>query len=276
MDKEVAYLYTGGTIWTRLLVSLWSLRKHWNGRVVVYCATRDEYDSLSDVSRALDLRRVNLDRSDAQGGASLGKLLVIERQEANTLYLDCDTLIAGDLIALFNGPLVLTYNNGKHIASRTRRHLLDEFAGRCQSVDYLIARQLELNPQMVNAGVWSFDPRESSVRGLASIALQLAFGASPLPQYRLCEMGMQLLTGTGIEHALLGQRWNHPPRDTGIPRGDIRVWHYTGSKHCKHRDTFPEWADACLATYDENVGGLAAFPERHDKHTARLIATERP
>jgi len=268
MDREVAYLFTGGTIWTRLIVSLCSLRQHWGGRVAVYCATQDEIDALSVVSSELDICLINLNCPSARRGASEGKLEIIHRATDHTLYLDCDTLVTGDVSDLFAGPLVLTVNNKLRITHRRRVHLFDQFRGKTMAIDYLIGLQMNLHQRMVNAGVWSFNPQQHSIRGLVSIAYQLAFGQMPLPQTRLCEIGMQLLTGTGIEHVLLGQQWNHPSRTTAIARADVRIWHYTGSSHC--RNGFPEWSGAFLDALSRNVGGLADHPDRYDKRAKAL------
>ncbi len=162
-EQQVTYLYAGGTIWTRLVVSLVSLRRHWGGPVVLHCATEHEEALVSRTAKELDVQTSVMECPETVGGGSLGKLLITERANNPTVHLDCDTLVVGTFGELFNGPLVMTEHTGRPIGGRMKKKI-DEFAGSTEYIDSLIAKQKSLNAPMVNGGVWGFVPGSEAIR----------------------------------------------------------------------------------------------------------------
>ena len=108
MTREIAYLMSGRPHLPYLLTSLYTLRNHWEGPVVI-SAWEESFDMVEQIvkdGRLDGIGKIRIaKREPAYRGKNdqfMDKIHMVMASDANTvLYLDADTTIHGDLTPLF-------------------------------------------------------------------------------------------------------------------------------------------------------------------------------
>lgn len=271
----VFYLLSGPAYAARLVASLWSLRKHYSGPVVIY-AVGDKSQSIAreiQSDHRLNVECRDFPRAHRRKNASyLTKLAILQNAPfERTCYLDADTVVAGsidELLAMNNEEQIVatqfaTWTSAhRKVQKRIKNWLRLDTEGKTKSrINRLVRSALRSRPA-VNGGV--FTVRSDSE--LASKWYDLAIiGKTTF----ICdEIALQLL----LHHhprKILDCRWNCSPiyaKDTD----DVRIWHMHGSKHLRE-NARPIWLpiyEECLA---ENVAQIAEWTPAGDRRLKRFI-----
>jgi hypothetical protein len=267
MNQGVVYLNLGTRLMARLLVSLYSLRKHYGGRVCVISG-QDEA-SIWAAGKILEVAG-NLDIMVVKGQ--------FERLAENTAYvaktrlhrftpfdgnvlIDADTLVVGSIDELFpeRDEVVLTRfsnwsSNGQTISGRLVRVL---------HADELVAEQLRSPYPAINTGVIGFRRYTRPVEEWERLtALN--------PSTHLAdEVVMQVLYST-FEHRVLDDRFNLSPLH-GCHFQEPRIWHFHGDRHLLP-ESAKVWLPAFREVWDANLAGIQGWAPGGDARLAEHLA----
>jgi hypothetical protein len=269
--RGVLYYLRGGRHANVLVVSLASLRNHWQGPVCLLCGD-DEAVSLAKRIAADPRLTDNFSWSAFKGdegkrgtGYSTKTLLTGLSPFDETLFIDADTLVVGDLGELWptHGEVVLTQfaswvSNGPRISGRLAKwleHAPDE-----------VYRMSQYAYPAINTGVmaWRGDAgafgrawREMTMRNVGFIVDELA-----------CQ-----LIYPDHDCRVLDDRFNASPIHSERGGGrDVRIWHGHGSKFIKRDAGWELWEPYYRAACELNLAGIADWTPGGDKHLKARLA----
>jgi hypothetical protein len=272
----VVYLLTGEGYAARLVVSMWSLRRTYQGPITVM-ATADAEEQARDIvsDRRLDARLhiVEYAQSNRFPAYATKTTLWQWTPYEVTLQLDADTLVLRSIDRLFHFPersvLLTQFSNWTTATPTIRRRVqawerLELELHEKRYVERLI-RAVSRPWPAVNTGVMAYTRRSrmlSSWRELAHMGRELFIAD---------EVAMQLLMPRW-PHELLDDRWNCSPL-FGVHRKEAHVWHMHGSKHLAGEAAAP-W----LATFEEclqaNIGRIADWAPGGDRLLAEHLSAK--
>jgi len=260
--RRVYYLLTGAGHGPRLVVSLWTLRKHFDGPVVVYTTLPESHLIGAQCARdsRLQVEHRTLPHPRVRRNASyLAKVMLTRTApDSGGLFLDADTLVVGDINPLFaalaEAPFVATrfadWSSSRGIVRRRLgrwRELADRHANPVLFTQWL-DEAIRPHPA-INTGVFAWR-REAEV--LQPWEEWTQFGHR---QFICDEVALQILLPR-FPHQLLDQRFNcspvHGPEET-----DVRVWHFHGDKHLRRNQGRELWLPVFRECLRENPAGLA-------------------
>ncbi|MCP4540272.1 MAG: hypothetical protein GY832_24295 [Chloroflexi bacterium] len=269
MTQGICYLFSGNAVAERLMVSIHSLRDHWQGPVSVL-ATVDDCEEIA--KRAADDLSIDVIRvkplSSGRNSSYLNKSMVPAWTPYDeTLFIDADTLIVGgDLNDLFGHQLTITQfsdwqSQGRRIAKR-----INGFRGKTPAIDALIDEQLAVSYPAINTGVFCFRKNHLPLAKWASITVAAA------GTFISDEIAMQLLQADmeeGEDYRVIDDRWNCSPT-FGTHKDEAKIWHFHGDKHIKKPQGRELWLPAFERTKTANIGGLAEWAGKYDKYVRAM------
>lgn len=248
----VLYFLSGARHGVRLLVSLASLRNHYDGPAAILTTDPDAHKIGKRIASiaSLDVRHIPV-FPDGQRKRNWSFAFKTEIPQYSpfdkTVYLDCDTLVTGSIRELFEGisddRIVVTrfcewITTGRTIARRIRAWQ--------DTHSHLIEDALSFGPA-VNTGVFGFS-RNSSI--LATWSETTKKGQHHfIPD----EVAMQLLI-PHFPHTLLDSRYNCSAKYEANHHPDPRVIHYHGRCHVSKFGL--RWIDEFEAIWESNIGDV--------------------
>ncbi|KKL75072.1 hypothetical protein LCGC14_2058540 [marine sediment metagenome] len=268
MTSGVVYLICGVKVAERLVASAWSLRKHYDGPVTVLCSTDDEQELLSHAATDLGLDLQCIDLSESPHPAYVAKSHIHDwTPYEDTIFLDADTIITGEIDDLFGHRLTLTPNsNWKTTGKRCRRWLQQWETLDNPWINALVAYQVAAPRPFINIGIFAFQ-RDNPDLDIWHRLTQ-RFPEGPLPE----QTAMQLLTSV-ITHRMMDERFNRL-LDIGCTTDDIRIWHYHGNRHYGRSDS-TLWRQAFDEAFIANIGGIRNWAGLYDKHVKYYLRGHR-
>ncbi len=305
--QGVIYSLSGPAYAELLTVSLWSLRQHWPGDVAIFCGPgcREAMEPLYADPRLHPLELIDHElpsvRRHAHYCVKPGIALASPFEE--TIFLDADTIVLGEVDPLFEAPLTVTQfsdwvTTGKIISGRIRQWMEGEPVmlphdtpanpgdlicfGRVISIDpkrgdqprrtmvahpihhELASRCLESPRPAINTGVFAFTH--------AARKALVAWEELTLRGWRHSftdEVALQLL----CEHAgarVVDDRWNHSVQ-FGRHREPI-VRHFHGRKHVRSATGAAIWWPWFEAARAEDIGGIYDWGGQWDSAVGERLA----
>ena len=265
----MVYLLSGTSYAARLLVSIVSLRRHFNGPVVVLTADAAAAQLASQMSseKSLQVTVQSIETMIAGGrkGAYLFKPLLFRHTPfQRCLYLDCDTLIQGPIDELFDLPddrhIGVTQfcgwiTSGRTIAKRIRSWR--------DTHPELVQPAIDFGPA-INTGVFAFTSFSEAFRRWNQVATTGRHHFIP------DEISLQLLLPT-VPHVLHDGRFNCSSRYGDWRADDVRVIHCHGNKHL--RTEFPVWRAAFESVAAANLAGIREWMPAGDRALKRYLKT---
>src|SRR6185369_5880663 len=126
---------TGAAHADRLIVSVWSLRKHYDGPITIYTTQPESHEigRLCAADERLDIEHRTVAQEPARKNSTfLTKLKILPHVPyETTLYLDADTLVVGSPSALFDlepsQPLGVTRFSNWVTSGRIMRRRLEKW-----------------------------------------------------------------------------------------------------------------------------------------------------
>ena len=283
--NQIIYLLSGPGHLPNLVVSLCTLREHYDGPVTVFAWP----ESIEIVRRiASDIRNVAVvPHTPAFHGHSdtycdKTTLIQLMPKDDAVLFLDADTTIHGSLDPLFEyidhyGFTVAQFNGwvttGKTISKRI--NTLKEFA----EIDtFAINRaQKEVWPS-VNTGIFGGRP-DSPVLELWH-RWTTAAKSTFIPDEKVMNVIAPQFVILGQLRIATGGQWNcspmHQPED--LPDDQVIIWHFHGDCNCRPKKSkrgWEMWKPLLQQCVDQNVGGirewLPTLKHKHLKHVLQEI-----
>lgn len=253
LSRGVVYLLTGAKHACRLVVSINSLRRFYRGPVMLMTPSPSRvieqaiaFDSDLDV-HLCEIPRVSKRRNSTYlCKTTLWRHSPFDR----TLLVDADTLFVADPfddIWPNEDEVVLTrfsnwVSNRRPIEKRLRRW---------QSiVPELHAAAIAEPWPAVNTGVisWHKSARSFLEQWESITARRRSF---------ICDELVAQLLYPSVKHRVLDDRFNFSPV-YGHADGDVRIWHFHGSKHLRRRSDVV-WVPEFVFCATQDVGGLKSW-----------------
>ena len=272
MSFGVIFLLTDPQHTTRLVVSIYNLRKFYDGPITLF-TTRAKSAQLTDRLLGDDRLRIDLATAvEADVGMNSSYVtkprLLSQTPYDATLFLDADTLVVGDITELVEAtqqhPLVVTgFCNWttQHPAIRQRFEKWVPLAGSPEDrfdLAELIDFSLRNAVPVVNTGVFGYHRASPVLEHWRKLA---DFGKDTfLPD----EMALQILLPR-VQHFLLNTKYNCARAFMENPV-DIRIWHFVATTHLWHEESRLIWQTAYEECRAQNVAGIRAWSrfERHE------------
>jgi len=252
MNQGVLYLMHGTSPAARLVVSAWSLRKWYVGRIAVVStdAAAEEvcHRIAADPGLGVEHFPVRLERTAKRNWGTLIKSMANQLSPfARTVFLDCDTLVKGDIAALFDLPsdehvAVTQFSNWSTTQPVVRRRIRS-WLDICPE---LVSPALQFGIA-INTGVFAFSSHTTVFERWFSLACAGADKFIP------DEIALQLL----VPHyptAVFDHKYNCSAK-FGSPKDERTVIvHFHGKKHVGRYGAL--WTEAFEDVVSRNVARI--------------------
>lgn len=266
MKRQITYLISGEPHLPYLVASLYTLRRHWTGDVVIH-AWPESYNlavriggdprlGIADVRK----RERQYKRRNAQFFDKINLFQTLDADVA--LYLDCDTTVHGDIELLFDAAaehgFAATQFNDWTTADRKIRGRIESLRQFPDIDPVWISATLGRAWPSVNGGVWACRP-DSPVLPVWE-AWSLAAKATFIPDEKVLHV-LQAKFNRCMTTVCGDGRWNSSPKfqSKTLADCDVVIRHYHGdscvrpSKSKKGFDLWRPLFDECLYA---NLGGV--------------------
>jgi len=267
--RGVLYYNTGRKCVARLLVSLASLRKHYNGPVTLLSEGEESHPLCRRIGEAMgaEVREWDCGVPHGTNRVYLAKTRYHEATPYDlTVAIDTDTLVTGSIDELFDLAEQHTFcvaqlgdwrTNGRSISKRIRQWqgILPDF----------LHQAIAFGPA-INCGVVAFHKDAPIYRDWKDYALM---GRELfIPDEVSCQIILHR-----YPHRVLDGCWNRSCKYDDPFRPGTRIVHYHGKKHC--RQGLPYGGTLWTAAYDEavqqNLAGMRDWSPAGDQHLSRHI-----
>jgi len=257
-NRGVVYLFTGIKFAERMVVSLTTLRDHWDGPVTV-CCTEDDCAEILGKLGSLNLNVMRTQRVQGKRSSYLTKPLIPTwTPYQQTVFIDGDTLVEGRFDELFEAALTITQFGDWISTGRRMSGRISGWRGLSPRIDELVRQQLSREYPAINTGVFGFH------KGYIRLAEWHEITQAGMGKMMTDELAMQLLHGDLPECRVVDDRFNCSPL-YGARETDVRIRHCHGNKHIKKPQGLAVWWPAFERCYRENVGGLRKWAGQFDK-----------
>lgn len=243
MSAGVIYYNVGQACLVRLLVSIYSLKQHYNGPITIISEGVESDTICTKIATAtgVDLQHSTFNTDGNKNHPFLAKTKINEvAPYDHNVFIDSDTVILGKIDELFNdSPFTITRmaewsTNGNKISGRIRNwsKICPDFIQ--PALDY---------GKAINTGIFAFKKDASIFKEWYDLTLKNRNTFIP------DEVSCQILLPRH-QHIVLDCRFNYSCKH-GPNIDDIRIIHYHGKKHC--RIGLPYNADKWMKVYSEVV-----------------------
>jgi hypothetical protein len=253
--RGVIYAHAGKACLARLIVSLHSLRKHWNGPVTVFQEDTAEPE-LNAVCKELDVTITEYEGKGYNNYTKKCHANLLTEYDVN-MYLDADTLVVGPLDEFFelvekHDLVFVNFSNwtpkGNIIGGRIRRW----------EKLYPEATATALNyPVALNTGSYGFKKNHPFLEGWLNTSAEGGKEGIPLTD----ELAAQLLVQF-FPHYVASIEWGYSVRfgESLMPIEKARIIHYHGRKHSGNNACQKLWRQEFEEIYKK--WGMKAWDDR--------------
>lgn len=268
-SRGVIYFNHGDRHLARLIVSIFSLRKHYGGPVTVM-STAAGWEHLAqrlvDPRLRADVQIAELSHAPRHACYVTKSTLWRQSPYGATVQLDSDTIVAGSIDPLFDAAeksLVITAFSNWTVRKKIISDRLDKWR---RDYPQKVAACLQQNSRAVNTGVLAYSDISSHSLGAWEMLTTENW------RHFICdEIAMQILI-TDTEHIMLDDRWNCSPL-YGHHSSEAVIWHFHGSKHLRP-EAKPIWWRVYESCRDLNVGSIRDWTPAGDKRLAEFLARQ--
>jgi hypothetical protein len=243
MSAGVIYYNVGESCVVRLLVSIYSLKRHYNGPITIISEGVESDALCSKVAQTMNvtLKHAIFDTNGPKNHPFLAKTKINQVAPYDyNVFIDADTLVVGRIDELFNTAQFTITRMAEWSTNGTKiSHRIKNWSNICPD---LIEPALNYK-KAINTGIFAF-VRDATIFN-EWYGLTLKNRDTFIPD----EISCQLLLPKH-SHNLLDCRFNWSCK-YGPDIDDIRIIHFHGRKHC--RPGLPFNADKWVKVYNEVV-----------------------
>jgi len=266
-SKGVVYYNKGTKCIPRLIVSIMTLRKHYQGNVTIFLEGEHPKGLPESLQKEFNVRVVYRPSAQITTGTLVHKIEIsMEDPYDLNVWLDADTLVAGSFDELFemarDVDLVITHFAGWKSSGGTIRRRIERYREKCP--DYMDAA-IAYGPA-INTGVYAWKKGSVFFKewiDLAKWGDDKMFIADEvacqvlLPRYKI-----------GVAAPKFNVSVAHDPGTQ-----DARIIHYHGKKHCKEYPLCDLWFAAYEEALQKNLCDIRRFTAREcgDKRLSRFM-----
>lgn len=263
MSNGVLYLLTGPKAAVRLVCSIWTLRKHYDGPIAVAVATDSHrYGCCLVADKRLGIDIIPIGETPKLRNATYVLKSSVWRFTPfdETVFLDADTTVHGPIDELWGAPLTLTrFSAWTTLTKRIRGRILKLVNAQKDRV----MRALFKEYPAVNTGIFAFQKDNPDLRVWEEVTQNHRI-------FMADELVMQILVPE-FNVRWLDDRYNYSALyGASDPDGAV-IRHYHGKKHC-HEKAVPVWGpiyDECIR---EDVAGLSQWTPAHDRRLGAWLS----
>ncbi len=271
MKRQVAYLMSGEAHLPYLVCSLWTLRKHWDGDVVIH-AWPESFDKVDEIAKDDRLRITTIHKREPavrkhKSTQSLDKMRVVQSMKGRAdvvMYIDADTTIHKPIDDLFEWGHKFSFaatqfcdwvSTGSKISHRIRK--LRDYP----EIDQKLVEQLLVEKwPSVNSGIFAARP-DSPVFNIYYDWTLAAKGVFIADEVVLHTM-QPLFHPSNQMVTIKGGAWNcsamYQPKS--LKDEDVIIYHYHGDSNVKPKTKsqrgFDLWWPIYQECLKENIGRI--------------------
>lgn len=251
--QGIIYYNRGQSCIVRLMVSIQSLRKFYDGNITILMENYD-YNQINWFLEKHKISVINLD-SEQLDNTYVRKIIVSQLSPYDkTIFIDADTLIVGNIDELFidieNYDLCVTQfsnwlSSGKTISRRIKNY--KKYLG-----DEIISKAVSYGPA-INTGIYAFIKNSRIFNDWLEIARIGQSNRLYIPDEIACQI---LLPKYNIK--ILDSKFNTSVK-FGQNQEDKRIIHYHGRKHCRKFNLAELWIKEfinLLHNERDNIGSI--------------------
>lgn len=259
-DRGVVYLFCGIGFAERIVVSLTTLRDHWEGPVTVMCTDEECEGIIQRMPPEMQIKTRRVEKMTGKRSHYLTKPLVPTwTPYQRTVFIDADTTIVGTFDEMFAPTLALTQFGDWVSLGRRMSGRIILWKGLSNRIDELVRQQLATEHKAINTGTFGFH------KGYVRLAEWYQITQAGVGKMMTDELAMQVLHGDLPECQVLDDRFNCSPLYGATKDDEVRIWHFHGSKHIRRDRGKVLWWPAFERTYRQNVAGIREWAGRFDK-----------
>ncbi|MCG8648751.1 MAG: hypothetical protein MI861_02900 [Pirellulales bacterium] len=274
MKLGVAYLLTNADYAARVVVSIDSLRRWYDGPIMLVTTQPSAHELgrrfQNDARLRVSLKELSFDHP-TKNFAYLTKTSLFDHSPFDvTVFLDADTLVADDpdefLRAARGSVLTVTCHANWQTTDTHRRKLLSGWrnihgAPRFRErVNRLVDFADRVPLPAINSGVFAISRHTSLLKDWQQLAA--AGKECPIPD----ELALQLLLPE-YEFQIFGSQYNASP---ATPPPDVKIWHFLGRNHLTEPAARAIWLPAYRDCFRRNVAAMAEW-SRIDETQFRAV-----
>jgi len=274
-SKGVVYLnILGNSCAERLVVSLWSLRRYYDGPIaILYDDASEDITRIIAQYHGVQAERIPFDTptKPRRNKAYVCKTLMPHYSPyERTVFLDADTLIEGPIDPLFDwldsNPVIVTQFAEWVTTGRKMKGRIRKLSGISPLVDAAIDHVTKNSYPALNTGVMGWQ------RNAPFLADWQALGKALSGRFIADELAAQLAL-PGSSHLLLDDRWNCSPI-YGQYQSEAVIWHFHGGKHLKKEQGRRLWAPAFRECMMLDFAEVARWGGQYDTEVREWLDRE--
>lgn len=266
---KVVYLMSGPAHLPYLVVSLCSLRAHWQGGVTVYAYP----ESFNTAKRICEDDFIQAEcvlwdpEYRGKNGQFLNKIRVMRSigSDCANMYLDADTMVNGDISPVISAAdsvgFAATQFNDWTTQSRTIQNRVRSLVGNKAVNQIAVQYTLSNNMPSLNGGVFACHPKSSALHlwwDWTSNALDIFIADETVLHVVSSAMSRSEFT------VVPGGAYNCSPKymPSGMKDSDVRIWHFHGDSNVrpsKSKRGFDMWWPRYEQCLDSNIGGMGEW-----------------
>lgn len=231
MNKGVIYFNLGSKCLSRLMVSIFSLRKHYDGPVTIL-STGDESNSFcknfKDCGMNIDVKFVTFPNvKDGRNAVFLQKSSVNDHTPYDlSIFLDSDTIVKGDISELFSLAESHDFVVPQFSDWTTETRAIVKRTESWKALYPSLVEQALKPAPAVNCGIFAF---KKNCKFMVDWCAAITPGRDNfIPD----ETGMQAILHK-YKHIVADQKFNCSCKYSKPEGKDTRIIHYHGRKHCR-------------------------------------------
>lgn len=265
-SNGVIYYNIGTPCLVRLLVSIYSLRKFYKGPISILSWGQESHKICKLIASATnsDVIEINPKMAPSKYPHYMAKTKLHEFSPyINTLYLDSDTLIVGNINNLFDlisqHQMLVTYIEGW---PTNRGKMSKRIKSWAPFHPKLIGPALEYG-KAINCGVFGFNRKAIILRKWYKLAITN-------PDYLMPdELSLQLLL-PHYQHIAVDNSYNFITKRGNVNDSRIKILHYQSRKHCKP-SADNKWLITYLEVAAKNIANVKLWQPAGDRKLARYL-----
>jgi len=252
----------------RAIVTLYTLRKHWQGDVTFFL--EDPYPhEFDDVCRHFNVNIVHCEQNDKVKALVRKTELFINSPYDRTLWLDADTVVVGPIDEMFDyldhcdvaiPHFAGWWSDGKTITKRIKNY---EGIAEQRFID----KALEHNPA-INTGILSYRKDLQFLKDWIALA-QKGDGKMFIPD----EVAFQVLYPSYENIYIAPMKFNVSVKHDSETE-DKRIVHFHGQKHCLDFGLCHMWKEVFHEMCRDNIANINHFLQYADKRLKKYLSGE--
>lgn len=275
MNNGILYINQGIKCIPRLIVSIYSLKKHYNGNICIVSIGEESNLWCLKIAKHFGIYAFCIDKTNITGSSGD---IYFEKARMNlftpfdnTLIIDSDTLIIKDPSDIFpiiaENEFVLTQFSDWRTNGRTISHRIRQWSSICpDKVEDVISSNLP----SINCGVVGFAKKNEFMEHWFDFTLK-----NPTAHLREETSAHVLLKS--YKNKIVDSRYNCSCKYDNPRKDDVRIVHYHGRKHCRMKDgkllyNADMWVEVFEEVRKQNICGIMeVIPNAGDRYLRGLL-----